>query len=305
MSPWTTSALADGVHSVSVRATDAAGNTDAAPATRSFTVDTAAPHTTITSSPPALSLAGSGSVSFTVNEPASSECRLDGGGWAACTSPYQTAGLGIGGHTVDVRSTDGAGNLESPGASAQWTVVVPVTVATQAPAVILVAPTANASVSRTMRIAADATASSPISRVEFWVDRTRVAVDTRAPYTARVALGSLHVGMHTVTARAFDGSGRAASAAELVRVVRGGVRAAAASPMTRALVATAPAGPDATQLAGQGPKRHTVRVTLTRCDDTRAGIVGRVRLRADGVGRLGATRGQAGLCVLALGPLKS
>ncbi len=40
-SPWTTSALSDGSHSVSVRATDAAGNTDASPATGSFTVSTA------------------------------------------------------------------------------------------------------------------------------------------------------------------------------------------------------------------------------------------------------------------------
>jgi hypothetical protein len=39
-SPWTTSALSDGAHSVAVRATDAAGNTDASPATRSFTVAT-------------------------------------------------------------------------------------------------------------------------------------------------------------------------------------------------------------------------------------------------------------------------
>jgi PKD domain/Bacterial Ig-like domain len=40
-SPWTTSALSNGAHSIAVRATDAAGNTDASPATRSFTVATA------------------------------------------------------------------------------------------------------------------------------------------------------------------------------------------------------------------------------------------------------------------------
>ena len=42
-SPWTTAALANGAHSVAVRATDVAGNTDASPATRSFTVSTAPP----------------------------------------------------------------------------------------------------------------------------------------------------------------------------------------------------------------------------------------------------------------------
>jgi hypothetical protein len=41
-SPWTTGALADGMHGIAVRATDAAGNADATPATQSFTVAAAA-----------------------------------------------------------------------------------------------------------------------------------------------------------------------------------------------------------------------------------------------------------------------
>ena len=41
--PFTTAALADGTHTFEVRATDAVGNTDASPATRTFTVVTAAP----------------------------------------------------------------------------------------------------------------------------------------------------------------------------------------------------------------------------------------------------------------------
>jgi hypothetical protein len=39
-SPWTTPSLSDGTHSVSVRSTDVAGNTDGSPATRTFVVDT-------------------------------------------------------------------------------------------------------------------------------------------------------------------------------------------------------------------------------------------------------------------------
>lgn len=42
-SPHTTAALAQGPHTFRVRARDSAGNTDATPATRSFTVDTSAP----------------------------------------------------------------------------------------------------------------------------------------------------------------------------------------------------------------------------------------------------------------------
>jgi Ca2+-binding RTX toxin-like protein len=42
-SPFTTPTLADGPHAFEVRATDAAGNTDATPAARAFTVDTSSP----------------------------------------------------------------------------------------------------------------------------------------------------------------------------------------------------------------------------------------------------------------------
>lgn len=50
-SPRTTAPLTDGEHTFRVRARDAAGNQDPTPAIRTFTVDTAAPQTTITSGP--------------------------------------------------------------------------------------------------------------------------------------------------------------------------------------------------------------------------------------------------------------
>jgi hypothetical protein len=304
--PWTTAVLSDGSHTVSVRATDGAGNTDATPATRSFTVDTAAPRTTITSSPSALSLSGSGWVTFTVNDAAaSSQCRLDAGAWAACTSPNQVSGLGIGSHEVDVRSTDAAGNVESPGASATWTVVAPVTAAVAAagPTVTLTAPSADATVGSTTRLAATASSGSAIKRVEFWVDSKRVASDAKAPYRARVDLSSVRSGMHTVAARVFDAQGQAASTATLVKVSRRGGhgRAAAMRSSGRpAQLGTAAAGPDATQLAGHAPKQRMLQATLTRCGDINGRVVDRARLRADGQGHLSATRGRAGLCVLAL-----
>ena len=73
-SPWTTAALSDGAHTVSVRATDVAGNTDASPATRSFTVDTApppdttAPDTTITSGPTGTTNDSTPTFAFTATE---------------------------------------------------------------------------------------------------------------------------------------------------------------------------------------------------------------------------------------------
>jgi hypothetical protein len=128
-SPWTTSALSDGAHSVSVRATDVAGNTDASPATRSFTVataapaDTTAPDTTITSGPSATTSSTGASFAFDASEAGSTfECKLDAGAYAACTSPKDYSGLGAGPHTFSVRATDAAGNVDATPAAQTWTV---------------------------------------------------------------------------------------------------------------------------------------------------------------------------------------
>ena len=238
---------------------------------------------------------------------ATSQCRLDGGAWTACTSPYQVSGLGVGSHTVDVRSTDRAGNVESPGASASWTVVLPVApLAGEAagPTVTLTAPAANSTVGRTVKVAATATSGTAVKRVEFWVDGKRMATDAAAPYKANVDLSKTRNGMHTVSARAFDAAGKAASTAALVRVSRttsGRVRAINAGARAgAAMLATAAAGPDATQLAGQAPKRRKLKATLARCDDPTATIVDRPAMRADGRGQLGAMRSASGLCVVEL-----
>src|SRR5262249_30360233 len=50
------------------------------------------------------------------------ECRLDGGPWAACTSPDAPSGLADGSHTFEARSTDLAGNVDPTPASFTWVV---------------------------------------------------------------------------------------------------------------------------------------------------------------------------------------
>jgi hypothetical protein len=169
--------------------------------------------------------------------------------------------------------------------------------------VTLTAPVANSTVGRSLKFSATAASASGIRRVEFWVDGSRVASDTRSPYSDRADLSSLHSGMHTITARAFDKSGQAASSAVLVRVERkrGATHAAVLNLSSRsAAVGTAAAGPAATWLAGQAPKQRTLRVTLTRCDDRDGTVADSAHLRADSKGRVDGMRNAAGLCVLRL-----
>ncbi|HEX5712506.1 MAG TPA: hypothetical protein VFX85_04245, partial [Solirubrobacterales bacterium] len=132
-SPKSYSGLAVGNHQFSVRASDAADNTDASPASRSWTVeapapppppaDTTAPETSIASGPSGSTTATDASFGFSANESGSSfACRLDSGSWGSCASPKSYASLGVGSHTFSVRATDAAGNTDSSPAARSWTV---------------------------------------------------------------------------------------------------------------------------------------------------------------------------------------
>jgi Bacterial Ig-like domain len=121
-SPHTTAALADGARTFEVRATDTAGNTDASPASRAITVDTAAPQTTIGDAPPATTSSTSATFTFSSEAGATFECALDGAAFASCTSPRQYTGLATGGHQFQVRATDAAGNVDGTPAVHTWTI---------------------------------------------------------------------------------------------------------------------------------------------------------------------------------------
>ena len=125
-SPKAYTGLAGGSHSFDVRAIDAAGNVDATPASRAWTIDASAPDTSISAGPSGTTAATTASVSFDSSESGSTfECRLDGSAWGACSSPKAYTGLAGGSHTFDVRATDAAGNADATAASRTWTVTSP------------------------------------------------------------------------------------------------------------------------------------------------------------------------------------
>jgi hypothetical protein len=128
VSPVNLTGLGLGDHVFAVRASDAAGNTDATPAELAWTVvappDTAAPETTIVSAPAAVTSETSAVFGFESSEPGSSfACALDGAAFGACVSPVNLAGLGLGDHVFAVRASDAAGNTDATPAEWAWTVV--------------------------------------------------------------------------------------------------------------------------------------------------------------------------------------
>src|SRR4030042_549659 len=123
-----------------------AANTADPPASHDWTVDTADPDTSITSSPPSLTNSPEASFTFTSTETSSTfECNLDGAGFTSCSSPKSYSSLSDGDHTFAVRATDPAGNTDDTPASHDWTVDTadPDTSITGAPASLTNSPEAS------------------------------------------------------------------------------------------------------------------------------------------------------------------
>jgi hypothetical protein len=116
--------LAQGAHTFSVEARDAAGNTSTA-TSATWTVDTIAPpRPNMTSHPTDPSPSDTATFVFSVSEAGTHfECKDDGGPWTLCTSPHVRTGLAKGGHTFRVRTVDPAGNM-SPTADWEWRVTL-------------------------------------------------------------------------------------------------------------------------------------------------------------------------------------
>lgn len=115
--------FSEGSHTFSVFATDLVGNSDASPATHSWTVDTTPPDTMLSGQPSNPTNSSSATFQFSSTEAASTfECQLDGGGFSPCTSSKTYASLAAGGHAFQVKATDPAGNTDPSAASYSWTV---------------------------------------------------------------------------------------------------------------------------------------------------------------------------------------
>ena len=114
-SPRAIGALEDGDHVFLVRATDSVGNTDQTPESRTFTIDTTAPQTTIDAGPSPFRFSSSESNS-------TFQCRLDDAAFTTCTSPKDLGTLPEGSHTFYVQATDAAGNTDQTPASETFVV---------------------------------------------------------------------------------------------------------------------------------------------------------------------------------------
>jgi hypothetical protein len=231
---WNTAGVADGSHTLTAIARDAAGNTrTSAPVT--VTVSNGpAPDTT----PPTVSItspANDATVSGTITVKASAsdnigvvgvQILLDGVVRAVDTiAPYSvswdTTTAGDGSHTLTAVAHDAAGNTRT---SAPVTVTVSNGPAADAapPMVSISSPANGATVSGTITVSASASDNVGVVGVEFFLDGVRGGDDTTAPYSVPWDTTGTANGQHTLTAVARDAAGnRTTSAAVTVNVSNG------------------------------------------------------------------------------------
>lgn len=189
------SGLGEGMHLFEVRSRDAAGNVDATPASRTWSVDLTQPGTTITSGPAVITASASATFEFTSTEPGAFLCSLDGAPFSSCVSPVSYAVLAAGSHSFSVYAVDSAGNGDSSAATWSWIVDTdaPETTITSAPSGTTTATSASIAFS-----------SEPGASFECSLDAAAFAA-----CTSPVTLSGVSEGAHTFQVRARDAAGNA------------------------------------------------------------------------------------------------
>jgi subtilisin family serine protease len=205
---WDSSTLADGVHTLTARTYDHAGNVRTSSAVVVNT-DNTLPDAALTSPVQGTALRGSVALEATASDSGGvtwvefydGTTLLGTDSAAPYTLSWNTAGVTDGAHTLAVKAHDGIGNVRTSAG-------VGVTVDNTAPTTALSAPAQNAYVRGTVPVSAAASDTYGVERVEFYAGGTLLGTATMAPYvvswdTTAVANGSVV----TLTSRAYDRAG--------------------------------------------------------------------------------------------------
>jgi hypothetical protein len=211
--PWNAGALANGSHTLTATATDAAGNTASATITVTVNNPDIVPPTVSIASPAAgASVAGTVTVQVNASDNTgvgSVGLTVDGVSLGTDTSvPYSftwnTATVANGTHTLVATATDAAGNTASA------TITVTVNNPT-APTVSITSPAAGATVSGTVSVTV--ATSSGVVKVELYVDGKLTSTSTTAPFINKWNARKASAGAHSLQCKAYDAAGRVGSSA--------------------------------------------------------------------------------------------
>lgn len=259
-----TTALSQGSHTISARATDAAGNTGPASTPYNVNVDTVPPAAPVVVTPAngsSLSnatptLTGTGEVGSTVrvflDGSSTAACTLTvpaGGAWS-CTSPLLTNGS----HTVRANASDAAGNVSSSSNVNTFSID---TVAPAAP--VISAPTTGTATNNTTPTVSGTAEGS--STVTVFDGATLVCTTTASVAGAwSCTTTTLAPGGHSLTARATDAAGNVSPVSNTVALTVD--TTAPVAPVISAPAQNAYVNTTTPTLSGTGEAGATVTVTI-------------------------------------------
>ena len=200
--PVNLSGLADGPHTYSVTATDAAGNVSAA-GTANWIVDPSGFSVSITSAPSNPTKLADASFAFVASITAGTtyECKLDGGAFASCAAPKNFSSLSDGSHTFTVRAVNGA--QTTPETSRTWVID---TTAPGAPTVARTVPNISPTNSTSQSITFSGAESNGTFQCKL--DSAAYASCPSSPIT----LSGLTNGSHTYSVIQTDAAGNVSAA---------------------------------------------------------------------------------------------
>jgi len=224
---WNSAAVANGSHSITVKAYDAANNVGSASVTVNVSniINTTPPTVSITAPAPSTSVSNTVLVTGSATDSvAVTKLELDVDGAAVSTataSPFSfswnSGSATNGSHTLAVKAYDAANNVGSASVSVLVNNPAPTTTAdTTPPVVSITSPAGGSTVSRNVSIAVSATDNVGVTRVAIYVDKTLVCSDTVAPYTCGWNTKKASPGSHTISATAWDAAGNAGYASPVV-----------------------------------------------------------------------------------------
>jgi uncharacterized protein DUF4082/Big-like domain-containing protein len=222
---WDSTTVANGSHTLTAVASDAAGNTTTATAvTVTVDNDTTAPTVAVTA--PAAGSTVSDTVTVSANASdnvavVGVQLKLDGANLGAelTAAPYNfswnTTATANGAHTLTAVARDAAGNTTTSAAVG----VTVNNVDSTAPTVAVTAPVNGATVAGSVTVSATASDNIAVVGVQFKVDGVNLgAEDTAAPYSIAWSTLSVANGLHSVSAVARDGAGNTATSSVSVTV---------------------------------------------------------------------------------------
>jgi hypothetical protein len=230
---WNSASKANGSHTLTVKAYDAANNVGSASvgvSVSNLTADTTPPTVSVTAPLSGASVSGTIAVQGTATDNVGvTKVEFDVDGVAVATassSPFSfswnSTAVSNASHTLRVRAFDAANNVGS--ASVSVTVnnaPAQSTADTTPPVVSMAQPLAGSSVSHNVAVTASASDNVGVVQVAIYIDGVQAYSGTTAPYTFNWNTRKYSAGSHTLSATAWDAAGNVGrSTAVTVNVTR-------------------------------------------------------------------------------------